>query len=130
MTNRQHAERYLAAIEAGATGDDLAAFFDPEIVQEEFPNRLVPDGARRTLSGILDGAERGKAVVQKQRYVIRSAVEHDDMLALEVDWYGTLAVPVGSLSAGDEMHARFAVFLEYRDGRILRQRNYDCFDAF
>jgi hypothetical protein len=25
------------------------------------------------------------------------------------------------------MRGRFAVFMEFRDGRIVRQRNYDCF---
>jgi hypothetical protein len=26
--------------------------------------------------------------------------------------------------------ARFAVFMDFRDGRIVRQRNYDCFDPW
>jgi hypothetical protein len=36
------ARKFLAAIEAGATGDALAAFYAADVVQEEFPNRLVP----------------------------------------------------------------------------------------
>ena len=51
-------------------------------------------------------------------------------MILEVLWAGTLAIPVGSLAAGDEMRAHFAVFIELRDGRIYRQRNYDCFEPF
>jgi ketosteroid isomerase-like protein len=39
-------------------------------------------------------------------------------------------MPLGSLAAGDTMRARFGVFLTFRDGRILRQHNYDCFDPF
>lgn len=124
------ARRYLAAIEAGATGADLAAFFAADVVQEEFPNRLVPQGARRDLAAILDGAERGQKVLRAQRYDIQQALAQDDRVALEVIWTGTLAIPVGSLQAGDEMRARFAVFLQYRDGRIVAQRNYDCFDPF
>ena len=27
-------------------------------------------------------------------------------------------------------NARFAIFLDFRDGRIVRQRNYDCFDPW
>jgi len=30
--------------------------------------------------------------------------------------------------AGSEMHAHFAVFLDFRDGKIARQRSCDCFD--
>jgi hypothetical protein len=28
------------------------------------------------------------------------------------------------------LRAHFALFLEFRDGRIVRQRNYDCFEAW
>jgi len=28
------------------------------------------------------------------------------------------------------MRARFAVFLDFRDGKITRQRNYDCFEPW
>jgi ketosteroid isomerase-like protein len=31
---------------------------------------------------------------------------------------------------GEELEAHFALFLEFRDGRIWRQRNYDCFQPF
>ncbi|MEZ4410147.1 MAG: nuclear transport factor 2 family protein [Polyangiales bacterium] len=124
------ARRYLAALEAGATGDALAAFFTPDVVQEEFPNRLVPTGARRDLAALLDGAVRGQRVMTAQRYELVHAVASGDRVALEVQWTGTLAVPVGALPAGGEMRARFAVFLDLRDGRIAAQRNYDCFDPF
>ena len=51
-------------------------------------------------------------------------------VALEVLWVGVLAVDVGSLAIGDEMRANFGVFLTFRDGLIVRQRNYDCFEPF
>lgn len=128
--NLQAARRYLAAIEAGATGDALAAFFTEDVVQVEFPNRLVPTGAHRDLRALLEGAERGQKVLAAQRLEIRGEVASGDRVALEVLWTGTLAVPIGSLPAGGEMHAHFGVFLEFRDGRIAAQRNYDCFDPF
>ena len=128
--NVQAARRYLAAIQAGATGDALAAFFTDDVLQEEFPTRLVPAGARRDLRAILDGAVRGQAVLTAQRFDVQSAMAQGDRVALEVVWTGTLAVPVGSVQPGGELRARFAVFLDYRDGRIAAQRNYDCFDPF
>jgi ketosteroid isomerase-like protein len=51
-------------------------------------------------------------------------------MAIEVQWTGTLAVALGTLPAGGEMRARFAMFLELRDGKIARQRNYDCFEPW
>ncbi|HEX8393400.1 MAG TPA: nuclear transport factor 2 family protein [Longimicrobium sp.] len=125
-----HARGYLRAIEDGATGDRLAAFFTADVVQEEFPNRLVAAGARRDLAALLQGAERGHAVLRGQTYEIVNEVQSGSTVVLEVNWTGTLAIPIGALPAGGQMKARFAVFLEYRDGRIARQRNYDCFDPW
>jgi ketosteroid isomerase-like protein len=130
QANLKTAREYLVAIENGATGQALARWFTPDVVQEEFPNRLVPAGARRGLAELLEGAERGQKVLSGQRYEVLTAMASGDRVALEVQWTGTLAIPVGSLAAGDDMRARFAVFLDFRDGRIAAQRNYDCFDPF
>ena len=124
------AKRYLSALEAGATGNELAAFFCEDVVLEGFPTRLVPTGARRDLGALLQGAERGQQVMRSQRYELLGALEADGTVALEVQWSGVLAVAVGSLPAGGEMRARFAVFLEFRGEKIARQRNYDCFDPW
>ena len=35
-----------------------------------------------------------------------------------------------SLAAGQDMRVSSAMFLELRDGRIVAQRNYDCFEPF
>ena len=128
--NLDRARKYLEAIEAGATGDELGRFFALDVVQEEFPNRFLPQGARRDLLAILDAAARGRAAMSSQSYRILHAVGEGNELALEVEWVGTLAVPIGPLPAGGTMRARFAVFLEYRDGKIVAQRNYDCFEPW
>lgn len=121
--------KYFAAIETGDPEANLQ-FFAADVVQEEFPNRLVPNGAKRDLAALREAAQRGKKVMVKQRYELLNAVAHGDQVAVEARWIGALAVPFGSLPAGGEMTARFAIFLEFRDGRIVRQRNYDCFDPF
>lgn len=128
--NVELARNYLTAIERGATGDDLAAFFSPDIVQQEFPNRLTPNGATRNLAQILDGAERGQAILQSQRYEVLDAIASGDKVVLEVQWTGKMAIAVAGLPVGGEMRARFAVFIEYSDGKIVRQRNYDCFEPW
>jgi ketosteroid isomerase-like protein len=110
------ARHYLEALENGVTGEALAEYYAPDVVQEEFPNRLAANGARRDLAAILEGAER--------------ALASGDQVALEVLWVGTLAVPMGSIPVGGEMRAHFAVFLDFRDGKIVGQRNYDCFEPW
>jgi len=128
--NEKRARAYLAAIQAGTTGDALSAHFHPEVEQHEFPNRLTPNGAKRTLASLLEGAIRGQSVISAQTYEVHNVVQDGDKLALEVSWTGKLAIAIGALGPGDTMTARFGVFMEFRDGRIWRQHNYDCFDPF
>jgi ketosteroid isomerase-like protein len=129
-TNLETARRYLEAIERGATGETLAAFFHPEVSLREYPNRLNPSGQTRDLRAALESAERGQRLLSSQRYEIRHAVAEGDTVALEVGWSGTLAVPVGALPAGGTMRASSAMFLTFREGRIVSQHNYDCFEPF
>jgi ketosteroid isomerase-like protein len=129
-SNLETAREYLRAIERGATGDALAQFFTPDVQHQEFPNRLSPNGRRSGLAAMLKGAETGQKILAKQHYEIQREIEIGDRVALEVIWTGTMAVPVGDLKAGQEMLAHFAVFLDFRDGKIAAQRNYDCFDPW
>jgi ketosteroid isomerase-like protein len=130
LNNLDNARQYLAAIQRGATGDALAQFFAPDVVQEEFPNRVVPNGKRRNLAAMLEGAERGQQVMSAQRFDIRTAIATGDRVILEALWTGTLAIPFGTIPAGGEMRAYTAMFLEFRDGKIVAQRNYDCFEPW
>ena len=129
-TNTEIAKAYLKAIEDDAGFEVLSRFFADDVVQQEFPNQLVKAGATRTLADLRAAAERGKSVVEWQKYEVRNAIEAGDWVALEVTWRAALKIPVGSLPAGGVMKANFGVFLQFRDGRIIRQHNYDCFDPF
>ena len=127
--NLATARRYLEALERGDPEGNLV-FFADDVVQEEFPNRLMPRGATRDLAAIREAARRGSEVMAAQRYEVLNAIAGDNQVALEVQWTGTLAVSFGSVPAGGQLRARFAVFLEFRGGKIVRQRNYDCFDPW
>jgi ketosteroid isomerase-like protein len=123
------AHEYLESI---GHADELGGlrFFADDVVQVEFPNRLLPNGATRDLAALRDAAERGGKVMTAQRFEVLNAIASGDQVAVEALWTGTLAVPLGSLPAGGQMRARFAIFLTYRDGKIVRQHNYDCFDPW
>lgn len=129
-SNLETAKRYLNAIAQGIDCKKMAEFFAPEVIQEEFPNRLVPTGAKRNLAALLEGCERGKKVISAQQYEIKNAMVSANIIALEVLWTGTLAMAFGALPVGGQMRAHFAMFLEFRDGRIVAQRNYDCFEPW
>lgn len=127
-TNLQTARRYLESIGQGSSGG--LEFFAPDVVQEEFPNRLVPNGAVRDFAALQAAAQRGAKVMTQQSLEVLNAIASGDQVAVEALWTGQVAVPIGSLPAGGRMRARFAIFLTFRDGKIVRQHNYDCFDPF
>ena len=127
--NLETMRRYLATV---GQGDPLAnlEFFAEDVVQEEFPNRLVPQGATRDLAALREAALRGAKVMAAQRYEVLNAIASGDQVAVEALWIGTLTIPFGNIPAGGEMRARFAIFLTFRAGKIVRQHNYDCFDPW
>ncbi len=128
--NLETARRYLEALETGAHGDSLAEFFTKDVVQEEFPNRLSPIGVHRNLNAILDAARKGRKVIRAQKFEIMNSIADGDRVALEVFWSGLLAVPVDTLPADAQIRAHFSMWLEFKDGKINRQHNYDCFDPW
>lgn len=136
LANLERARQFMAAIEsdclraAGDLTNTADAFYADDVVQEEFPNRFVAAGAQRTRSELREAAVRGRKVMRAQRFEPRTALAIGDTVILEVLWVGTLAVPIATLAAGDEMRAHFAVFLEFRDGLIAVHRTYDCFEPF
>ena len=67
--------------------------------------------------------------MSRQMYKIKQEIAELERVALEVEWVRTLAVLFGSIPAGGQLRAFFAVFLEFQEGKIFRQRNYDCFKA-
>jgi len=125
--NLETVRQYLATIEMNG---EPSMFFAPDVQQVEFPNQLVKEGAVRDLTQLREAGERGRKVIRAQRYAVRRAYADGDTVILEVLWTGTLATPVGNLAAGEDMRAHFCVVIELRQGKIQRQRNYDCFEPF
>ncbi len=128
--NEDTARRYFDAL--GARSDDsmLRTFFHEQVEQVEYPNRLVPGGAKRNLADLLAASERGRQVVESERYVVKKLLAVGHCVAAELEWSATLKVPIATLAAGSVMRAHFAVFLEFADGLIVSQHNYDCFEPF
>jgi ketosteroid isomerase-like protein len=121
---------YLHAIQSGEAGDALRRFFTDDVQQVEMPNQLNRGRQESNLEHILQRSQQGLKVLQRQQYEIVSEMAQDDRVAVEARWTGVLAIALGTLPAGTEMKASFAMFFLFRDGRIAVQRNYDCFDPW
>ena len=122
------ARQYLKAIESGASGNEMAQFFAPDVIVEIFPSSFFPKGSRSNLDALRAAADRGKKVMSKQTYEVTNALATGDQVAMDVLWTGTLLVPFQSIPAGGQMRAHFAMFLLFKNGKIVKQRNYDCYD--
>jgi ketosteroid isomerase-like protein len=126
--NIRTAVRYHQAVSHFATGEELAAFFHADAVHTQLPNALFPDGTVRHLPDLIAAAQTGHKLLAEQHFEVINAVAADAHVALEITWSGTLAVPLGDLTAGQVLRAHIAAFLEFRDGKIIAQRNYDCYE--
>lgn len=128
--NLDIATRYLARLSDGAEPEELDAFFSPDIVQEEFPNRLLPNGATRDFKALKEARVRGRALLAAEHFELVNAVASGNRVAMEVIWTGTIRQAAGAFAAGQALRARFALFMDFDGGRIVRVRNYDCFDPW
>jgi len=121
---------YLAALERGDAGDALRPFFAEDAVQIELPNALNRHGRESDLEHLLQRSQQGSKLLKRQQYQILSVIAHDDNVAVEARWTGVLAIAMGTMAAGTELRASFAMFFQLRGDRIAMQRNYDCFDSW
>src|ERR1700750_3221663 len=102
------AEAFVAAIAAGGPRETVEAFYAEDIVQEEFPNLLLPGGAVRDFINLRAAYDKSRHSISAQSYEVVSAIGSGNTVVLETIWMATLAVGFGKLAAGDTMRARFA----------------------
>jgi len=129
VTNLEKVELYLKSIENGDFAC-IADLFSPDAVLEELPNRIYPNGIRSGVAKMAEAFEKGRKLMSSQSYEIRNCLAQGDELSIEVLWTGTLAIAFGSLSVGSQMRAHSAMFFRFQDGKIVSQRNYDCFEPW
>jgi len=128
MTPADLTRAFLHAFET-RDGSNLT-YYAPGAEVQELPNRLVPDGKRYTVAELHAAAERGKRAVSAERYEVVRILSEGEEVAVEVIWTATLSVAVGTRVAGDTLRAHLGMFLTWRDGKIVSQRNYDCYEPF
>lgn len=121
---------FLKALEDPRRQDVIDLFYHPEAEQTEFPNAVTHAVTHRTPEQLKEASEKGWNLMSAQTFEVRNLLSIGQTVLLEAIWIGKVAVPLGNISAGGEMVAYFAQIFEFRDGKIYRQRNYDCFEPF
>jgi ketosteroid isomerase-like protein len=128
--NVTRVEQYLQAVASCVPLKQLLEFFTPDVVFQEFPNRIAPRGRVRRAADSSAAYEKSRQILQSQSYDVKQIIESGDEVAVELEWTGVLAIPMMNLPAGSVMKAFVAMFLTFRDGKIASQRNYDCYPPF
>ena len=129
-SNIARTHQYLQAVASMGPFESVADFYGSDVAIQEFPNRIVPQGRIRRAADLSAAYEQGHKILQSQIYTVRRLFEAGDEVVAELEWTGILAVPVMNLPAGSEMKAFVAMFLTFREGKIVSQRNYDCYPPF
>jgi ketosteroid isomerase-like protein len=119
MTTREIVIAYIGAIERMDL-EAVAGFLHPELEIREHPNKLSPAGRRSDLAAVKAAGERGKALMARQRYEIRSLIVEGDRACAQIAWTGVLM-------NGTEMRAEVCSVIELEGGKVRRQEQYDCF---
>ena len=126
LPNLETVRRYLKTIEDGEF-TMIRDLFAPDASIVQFPNRIYPQGLSASVLQIAEAFEKGRKLLASQTYKIKNELVNRDSVAVEVLWVGKLAVSFGSMAAGSEMRAHSAMFFAFKDGKIVTQKNYDCF---
>jgi len=124
------ANQFIRTLEHRKSADELLQFYHPDIKHIEFPNTVTKNRKVSTLSDLKEASEKGKKLLQKEEYEVLNSWSFENTVIIEAIWTGTLAVQMGNIPVGGQMKAYFAQFYEFKDGKIFKQRNYDCFEPF
>jgi ketosteroid isomerase-like protein len=124
------AQRYLQILERDPSDPELHALFDPEFVFHERPNRLNPNGRTLRSDELRALTNKAKQILIDQRYEVVHALAVGDEVAMEVEWTGRFNVGFASTAAGQPIRAKLGMFLTFRAGKLVSQRNYDCYEPF
>jgi ketosteroid isomerase-like protein len=122
-------ERYLAAIaDLRADPDAFDQLVAPDARFVEHPSLVAPSGRRRDVIAARAGLEHGRALLAEQAIDVLGHVACGDAVVTRAVWTGALAVDAGPLPAGTALRAQCCMVFTVRDGRIVHQENYDCYD--
>lgn len=126
----QKAIDFIGALQNRNSFDTIKEFYHSDIEHTEYPNTLTKNKTIRNLQELMEASIRGQKVLLKEEYEIINTFAFENTVIVESVFIGTLAIAIGNIEPGGQMKAYFAQFFEFKDGKIFRQRNYDCFEPF
>ena len=120
----------MQALESGVHGEELRRFFHDDAEQIEYPSLVDPRVGRRGLDGMITASELGAGLLAFQRYDVRRWIESEETVVCQAEWHAELAKDAGPLREGQHLHTYSILIFTFRDGKIIRQEAYDCYEPF
>src|SRR3954447_767041 len=122
-------DRYLAVVaDLDAEPESLAALLDPAARFVEYPNLVAPSGRKRDVAAAGAAREHSRTLLAGHRFDVREHIVAGERVVTRATWTGTLGRDAGPIAAGTELRAECCMVFTVRDGRIVDQENYDCYD--
>lgn len=124
-------KKYVSIVEnLNFTSESLTDLLHKDYQQWELPNLLNKAGQVSDLADTERRMKTGKSILASQHYEITSLTEQNATVVMEAVWTATLATHAGPLKSGQTLKAYFCMIFEFKDEKIYRIRNYDCFEPF
>jgi len=118
----------VADLSSGA--DDLQPLLARDLRVTEHPNPISPNGGVRDREATIQGFLAGKNLLREQSFDMHEIVVAGDRAAARLTWRGVVGIDAGPLVAGQELVAEIASFLTVRDGQVVEQETFDCYQPF
>ena len=129
VTLIQFANHYIEFCNApGSTAQGLKEFYDEAVEWQEMPHRFAPTGQIRNFASLQVAFTKGRELTAQQSYVLDDVVVSDNAAALQISWGMTFAQALGDMAAGAKLSGKLAIFFRLKDGKIIRQTDYLCYD--
>ncbi len=128
---REVVERYYATVaDLAASPESLGRLLAKDVTITERPNPITPRGSVRGRKESVTGFESGKTLLSEQEFIVHEILVDNDRAAVRATWRATIGEAAGPLPAGTQLLAHVASFLTVRDGVIVEQESFDCYEPF
>ncbi len=124
-------KRFITLVESLQLNENNSSdILHPEYVQWELPNQLNSSGTKSDKTESLRRMQTAKTIMASQSYEVTSTLEQGNTVVVEALWRGKMALDAGPFKKDQVLKAFFCMFFEFKDEKIFRVKNYDCFEPF
>lgn len=109
---------------------EYEAILHPEIEQIEYPNALTKSITVSRFEDLMRRMPAGKNLLKEQTFQIRQYLDKENTAVVEADWKATVRSDLGPFRENQNLKAYLCMIFEFKDEKIFRQKNYDCFEPF